>query len=73
MAESLEDLGFKVYPSDCNYLLFKSKKDTQLFEKFLDMGILIRDCENIPGLSKGYYRISIKPHEENVRFLDASI
>ena len=69
LAESLKILGFKVYPSHCNFLLFKETENRPLSP--LDKGILIRDCENVPGLSKGFYRISVKTHEENMRFLEA--
>ena len=66
LSNSLQDLGFTVFPSDCNFLLFK-KGDREPSP----VSILIRDCSNIPGLSKGYYRIGIKKHEDNERFIKA--
>ncbi|MCR5212181.1 MAG: aminotransferase class I/II-fold pyridoxal phosphate-dependent enzyme [Lachnospiraceae bacterium] len=59
VTKHLESEGYKVYPSDCNFVLFKTENNEDLFEQFLSKGVLIRDCANIPGLSKGYYRISI--------------
>ena len=56
-------LGFKVYPSCANYIFFRGRED--LFEQCVSRGILIRDCSNYPGLSKGYYRVAVKRPEEN--------
>lgn len=36
-----------------------------LQEFCLQHGFLIRDCSNFPGLSRGYYRICVRGHEEN--------
>ena len=36
-----------------------------LYELLLERGILIRDCQNFKGLTKGYYRIAVKSREEN--------
>ena len=63
LREKLTSLGMKVYPSKANYLFFKGPED--LFEACLQKGVLIRDCSNYPGLSKGYYRIAVKKHEQN--------
>lgn len=63
LSRSLATLGLKVYPSQANYLFFKGSED--LFAACLQKGVLIRDCSNYPGLSKGYYRIAVKKHEQN--------
>ena len=42
-----------------------------MWEKCLDKGILIRDCSNYTGLSKGYYRVAVKMPQENDRLLKA--
>lgn len=68
LSAELEKLGYKVYPSNANFILFRSNR-TDLAEKLLSDGILIRDCRNYKGLSKGYYRIAVKTHEENERLL----
>ena len=34
-------------------------------------GILIRNCENYRGLGKGWYRIAVRTHEENLRLAEA--
>ena len=70
LSSGLKDLGFKVYPSDSNYILFKCDiKD--LKEKLLEFNILIRDCSDFKGLSKGFYRVAIKQHNENEGLLSA--
>jgi len=65
----LRALGFRVVPSDANYILFHSGKELQ--KPLLARGILIRDCANFPGLGGGWYRVSVKLPEENVRLLAA--
>ena len=65
----LDSLGLKVFDSAANFLLFHS--DTDLFERMLAENILIRDCENFRGLPKGFYRIAVRTHEENVQLITA--
>lgn len=60
-------LGLKVYPSCANYIFFRGKED--LFEQCVARGVLIRDCSNYPGLSKGYYRVAVKRPEENQKLI----
>ena len=59
----LEKLGLKVYRSDTNYLLIKSRPD--LYERLLGKGILIRRCANFSGLDETYFRIAVRQHKEN--------
>ena len=42
-----------------------------LYEKLEQKKILIRDCSNYTGLSKGYYRVAVKEHEENQQLVRA--
>lgn len=56
-------LGFKVFPSDANFLLIKGKKG--IAEKLLPSGILIRECDNFHTLDGHFYRIAVKTHTEN--------
>lgn len=69
MAEFLENKGIKVFPSDANFLLVKSK--VNLYEKLLSKYILIRQCSNFAGLSDEFYRIAIRSSEENKIFMEA--
>lgn len=67
--KALESLGFRVIPSETNYLLFKAPRG--LKEKLLAKGILIRSCANYPGLDETWYRIAVKLPEENAQLLTA--
>lgn len=69
LKEQLAELGFQVYPSKASYLFFRGRED--LFEQCVKRGILIRNCSNYEGLTKGYYRVSVKLHEENVKLIQA--
>lgn len=69
LAAGLERLGFTVFPSNANFLLFKGWHglDTALAEK----GIKLRNCSNFHGLSEGFYRIAVKLDYENEMLLCA--
>lgn len=56
-------LAKRVFPSSANFLFFQAEGD--LWEKLLEKGILIRSCENFTNLSRGYFRIAVRTHEEN--------
>jgi len=64
----LERLGLKVYRSDTNYLLIKSRPD--LYERLLGKGILIRRCANFSGLDETYFRIAVRQHKENEELIN---
>ena len=68
LSEELEKLGFRVFPSDANYILFQSR-DRELHQKMLDEGILIRDCRDYHGLTAGFYRTAVRTHRENTVLL----
>ena len=61
----LETVADRVYPGSANFLFFHGREG--LKEALLDRKILIRDCSNFKGLSRGYYRICIRTQEENER------
>ncbi len=67
--DALIRLGFKVIPTEVNFLLFYSD-DNKLYDKLYDRGILIRDCSDFEGLKKGWYRISVRTHEDNITLID---
>lgn len=68
LTAELESLGFRVFPSDANYILFQSR-DWELHQKLLDKGILIRDCRDYHGLTAGFYRTAVRTHRENTALL----
>lgn len=63
LSGELRRLGFRVYPSTADYLLFYTS--VPLYDLLLEKEILIRDCGSYRGLHKGYYRIAVKRHGEN--------
>lgn len=69
LAEGLKKLGFRVFPGEANFLLIHTEKP--LYENLLGKGILIRDCTNFKGLTKGYYRIAVKQRQDNEKLLKA--
>lgn len=64
----------KVYPSEANFLLLRGRTD--LYQRMLEQGVLIRDCGNYRGLTeekdsaRGYFRIAVRTHRENQTLLD---
>jgi threonine-phosphate decarboxylase len=68
LINELIKLEFKLYESKANYIFFKAEKG--LYEKCLEKGILIRNCNNYKGLEEGYYRIVVKTREENMKLIE---
>ncbi|MBR3199792.1 MAG: aminotransferase class I/II-fold pyridoxal phosphate-dependent enzyme [Mogibacterium sp.] len=68
LAGQFERLGLKVYRSDTNYLLIKSRPD--LYERLLGKGILIRRCANFSGLDETYFRIAVRQHKDNEELIN---
>jgi histidinol-phosphate aminotransferase len=57
----LEKLGFKVYPSECNFLLCKSPVNSPaLVSALRSEGVATRDCNSYP-LLENHMRITIAP------------
>ena len=68
VAEALTGMGFRVIPSDANFVLFGEFADAPAtWQRYLDEGILIRDV-GIPG----YLRATTGLAEENDALLAAS-
>ncbi len=76
MQAQLDEIGsFKVYPPDANFFFIDIRKSgltaTELKNKLLRKGILIRDCTSFRGLDPYYIRVAVKTHVENVRLIEA--
>ena len=69
MEKEMGRIGVRYFPSSANYMLLKSKYD--LFALLKEKNILIRDCCNYVGLTKGFYRAAVKNREENRKLLKA--
>ncbi len=69
LQRELAQLGFRVFPSEANFILFRGKNglDAALRRK----KIAIRCCGNYHGLDEHYYRIAVRLHEENEQLIDA--
>jgi histidinol-phosphate aminotransferase len=68
VSTALTALGFRVIPSDANFVLFGEFSDAPAtWQRYLDAGVLIRDV-GIPG----YLRVTTGLTEENDAFLRAS-
>lgn len=69
LKDRLERFGFRVCPSRVNYLLFQGPVD--LHRKLKEQGIAIRNCDNYPGLTAGWYRVAVRRREENEALIAA--
>lgn len=69
LTKGLEKVGFKVYPSAANFILFRCK--IPLDEILINEGIAIRNCSDYRGLGEGYFRIAVRTHEENKILISA--
>ncbi len=69
LTEKLRNFGFKVYPSEANFILFYT--ELPLDEMLLKEKILIRNCANFDGLEQGYFRTAVRTHEENSALVGA--
>lgn len=68
MREKLLALGCRVVPGEANYLLFFHPR-TDLGVALRNKGVLVRRCDNYPGLGPGWYRVAVRTREENDAFL----
>jgi threonine-phosphate decarboxylase len=69
LAGELRGLGFTVFDSDANFLLFRS--EFPLLYSLIAKGILIRNCGNFNGLDERYYRVCVKQRVQNERLIAA--
>lgn len=69
LAGELSQLGFEVFPSSANFLLFKGAEN--LAEVLLKHGIAIRSCRDYRGMDERFFRIAVRTHEENERLTTA--
>jgi histidinol-phosphate aminotransferase len=60
--------GLQLFPSEANFLLFRTDRPGALFERLLRDGILVRNLDQ-PGLLAGCLRVTVGKPEENDAFL----
>lgn len=63
MEKKMREFGIRFIPTKANFFLLYS--EIPLFDRLLEQRILVRDCGNYRGLSKGWYRIAVRTKEEN--------
>ena len=68
VAGRLRELGFPVYPSDSNFLLFRGEET--LWDQAMERSVMLRACGNFPGLDTGFYRIGLKGRPQNEALLE---
>lgn len=67
MQEKMRHMGLKVYDSRANFIFFQGPENLE--ERCRKEQILIRDCSNYHGLKKGYFRVAVRTHEDNLELL----
>ena len=72
LEDKLKSFTFEVYPGVANFIMFRTSDDdvfSGLQGKMMRKGVLIRSCENFQGTDDRDYRIAVRGHEENLRFI----
>lgn len=69
LSNALSELGIRVFHSDTNYLLIKSK--LPLYNRLLEKGIMIRSCGNFHGLSDSFFRVCVSTRDNNIILIKA--
>ena len=69
LTQELKALGFKVFPSEANFILFKTQHP-QIDSYLQKNGVFLRNCSNFKGLSKEFYRTAVRTHEENAALIE---
>lgn len=70
LKQSLRELGIDVLDGAVNYLFFHTKQK-DLDSRLEREAILIRDCSNYQNLEKGYFRVAVNDHKQNIKLIEA--
>ena len=72
LAAALDALpGFRTYPSEANYLLFRAPFPDLPRRMLLEHKIALRSCADYPGLGPEFCRVAVRGESEQERLLDA--
>jgi histidinol-phosphate aminotransferase len=63
--------GLTVYPSDANFILFKTSKAERVFDGLKKRGVLIKSLHGSHPLLEGCLRVTVGAPDENTAFLTA--
>jgi histidinol-phosphate aminotransferase len=67
---SLKGLGFRTYPSECNFLIAESPIDgPRLVNELRERGVAVRDCNSFP-MMKNHIRVTLAPRPLLERLTD---
>lgn len=73
LTDSLQSLGFKVFPGKANFLLLNGRSagmTGKALQKFLGpKGVLIRLCHSFDNLDEYYIRIAVRSRKENEQLI----
>jgi histidinol-phosphate aminotransferase len=72
VSRALTDLGFEVFPSGANFVLFRSHgaPGREVWQGLVERDVLVRDCSSWPHL-ENCLRVTIGTPDENTEFIDA--
>lgn len=68
IAKAFTEMGIRVWPTDCNFILCElpDRTASELKEYLINtVGILIRDASNFEGLGQRHFRVAAQTPEEN--------
>ena len=69
VSNQFRELKISFIPSQGNFILFKVKNPSDIFQQLSESGVRIRSLHTIPGLSD-YVRVTIGNKKENDLFLE---
>ncbi len=74
IATALSGLGLKVFPSQANFIMFRSTEcgvdGDELWHRLLAKSVLVRNCSKWPGLAD-CLRVTVGTATENNIFIEA--
>ena len=75
LAGKLRDLGFSLYPSSTNFLLFRTKgvglTAEELVDRCLESKVLLRNADSFYGLDEWHVRVAVRKRKENEKLAEA--
>jgi threonine-phosphate decarboxylase len=75
LADQLQSLGLRVFPSEANYLLVKideNRNGPEFWQQLIvEHRVVIRSCANFEGLDEHYFRIGVRTRIDNQLLVEA--
>jgi len=74
LSRELSELGLEVYPGRANFLLLDCRGTgltaSELVEEMARRGVLVRNADSFPGLSRWHLRVAVKGENQNRRLIE---